>query len=307
MCRRWRVVVDDRWKMRGRRCSVRRAAHRERLRHESPAEIADQSGGEHDRRERNREGEDRDEGRDRDQPVQRMANDPLPDAPRGVEHDRDDGRLDAVEEARDERHVAVRHVEPRQRDQHDERRQHEQRARDDAAPGAMHEPADVGRELLRFRTRQHHAIVERVQESRFRNPALRLDQIAMHERDLPGRTAEADEARGGTSSGRPRRALAWEVAPPAGALPLTSPAPAQPPARPLFSTLPAVTSRSRSWCVCLAPQPVRIPARAFRRAPRCTRRTAHRRPASRSEASPDRRETSARVRATSRAIPPTAT
>src|SRR5947207_3272594 len=58
----------------------------------------------------------------------------------------------------------------------------------------MHEPADVGGELLRLRTGQHHAVVERVQEARFGDPAFLLDQLAMHDRDLPGRAAEADPA-----------------------------------------------------------------------------------------------------------------
>jgi hypothetical protein len=114
-----------------------------------------------------------------------------------VQDDGDDGRLDAVQRRGNERHVAVRDVEPRQRDEHDEhdeRRQHEQCARAAAAPRAMQQPADVGGELLRFGPGQHHAVVERVEEPAFRDPAALVDQLAMHDGDLPGRAAEADAA-----------------------------------------------------------------------------------------------------------------
>ena len=40
----------------------------------------------------------------------------------------------------------------------------EQPAGHDAAERAVHQPADIGRELLRLRARQQHAVVERVQE-----------------------------------------------------------------------------------------------------------------------------------------------
>ena len=58
----------------------------------------------------------------------------------------------------------------------------------------MHEPTDVGGELLRFGARQNHAKVERMQEPALGDPALGIDQVAMHDRDLSRRTAEADAA-----------------------------------------------------------------------------------------------------------------
>jgi hypothetical protein len=57
----------------------------------------------------------------------------------------------------------------------------------------MHQPADVGRKLLRLGAREEHAIVERVQESFFGNPGFLFHQDAMHHRDLAGRTAEAEQ------------------------------------------------------------------------------------------------------------------
>ena len=56
---------------------------------------------------------------------------------------------------------------------------------------AMHQPADIGRELLRLGARQQHAIVERMQETRLPNPSLLLDEDAVHHGDLSGRAAEA--------------------------------------------------------------------------------------------------------------------
>jgi hypothetical protein len=45
------------------------------------------------------------------------------------------------------------------------------------APGAVHQPADVGGELLRLWSGQQHAVVERVQEAAFADPAPFLDQL----------------------------------------------------------------------------------------------------------------------------------
>ena len=65
----------------------------------------------------------------------------------------------------------------------------------------MHQPADIDRKLMRLGPRQQHAVVERVQESRLADPALLLDEDAMHHRDLPGGPAEAQR---GDSSPRSR-------------------------------------------------------------------------------------------------------
>ena len=60
----------------------------------------------------------------------------------------------------------------------------------DPAPDAVHQPADIDRQLLRLWSRQQHAIVQRVQKSPLADPFLLIDQNAMHHRDLPGRPAE---------------------------------------------------------------------------------------------------------------------
>jgi hypothetical protein len=111
-----------------------------------------------------------------------------------MQHDRHYRGLDAVEQPGDDRLLPPRHVDPRQRDQQHERRQHEEHARGDAAARLVQQPSEVGRELLRLRTRQHHAVVQCMQETPLADPAPSLDQLGVHDRDLPRRPAEADEA-----------------------------------------------------------------------------------------------------------------
>jgi len=57
----------------------------------------------------------------------------------------------------------------------------------------MHQPTDVRGQLLRFRPRQHHAIVERVQKAPLGNPPAALHQFVMHHTDLTSWPAEADK------------------------------------------------------------------------------------------------------------------
>jgi hypothetical protein len=43
--------------------------------------------------------------------------------------------------------------------------------------------------------RQEHAEIQRVEEAALADPASLLHQLRLHDRDLPSRTAEADEAK----------------------------------------------------------------------------------------------------------------
>ena len=75
-------------------------------------------------------------------------------------------------------------------------------ARDQAAARPVQQPADVRRELLRFRAGQQHAVVERVQEARSRRSiGASLDELAVHHRDLARRSAEARAGRCAPSQG----------------------------------------------------------------------------------------------------------
>ena len=113
---------------------------------------------------------------------------------RGLDHDGRDCRLDAVEQPGDQGNITKGDVDPGQGDQDEQRGQHEERTCHDAAPGPVHQPADIGGELLRLGAGQHHAVVERVQETFLGNPVAFLHQLGVHDGDLPGRTAKADEA-----------------------------------------------------------------------------------------------------------------
>ena len=66
-----------------------------------------------------------------------------------------DGRHRGFDAVKDARHpgsyIAIGDVHPRQAHQHEQRGQHKQATRHHAAPGAVHEPADVGGQLLRLR------------------------------------------------------------------------------------------------------------------------------------------------------------
>ncbi|MCY1235043.1 hypothetical protein D9M72_476470 [compost metagenome] len=170
------------------------AAEREHLGRPSRAEVADEAGGQHDRRKRRIEREDGDEGRGGDAPHPPVLQRAAADAVRRVQHQRGDRRLDAVEDAGHHRHVAEAQVDPRQRDEDEQRGQHEQGAGHEAAARAVHEPADVGGQLLRLGAGQQHAEVQRMQEALLADPAPPLDQLRMHDRDLPGGPAETDEA-----------------------------------------------------------------------------------------------------------------
>src|SRR5262245_29041282 len=152
---------------------------------------ADDRGAEDDDRKRNVEEEYADESdrRERDHhPVLERA---FADADQGFDHDRENGSLEAEEQRDDDRDIAPGGVHVAQRHDGNDAGNDKKPAGDDAAEGAMHQPADIGRELLRLGARQQHAIVERMQEPLFRDPTLLLDQNAMHDRDLSGGTAEA--------------------------------------------------------------------------------------------------------------------
>jgi hypothetical protein len=57
----------------------------------------------------------------------------------------------------------------------------------------VHQPADIRCQLLRFRARQHHRVIQGVQKTVFRYPPALFDQLLVHHADLSGRAAEADK------------------------------------------------------------------------------------------------------------------
>ena len=113
------------------------------------------------------------------------------DANQRLDHDGENRGFQAEEQRDDDGDVAPGCIDIAQRHDGDDAGNDKKPAGNDAAEGAVHQPADIGRELLRLRTRQQHAVVERVQEALLRYPALLFDQDAVHDRDLSRGTAEA--------------------------------------------------------------------------------------------------------------------
>ena len=58
----------------------------------------------------------------------------------------------------------------------------------------MQRPAGIGRELHRFRARQQHAEIERREIALLAQPFPLIDDDAVHQGDLAGRTAEGEAA-----------------------------------------------------------------------------------------------------------------
>ena len=156
------------------------------------AEVADQPRAQHDHGKRDVEEEYPHEGCSGETLHDPVFQCPLADAHDGLDHDGEHCRLEAEEQRRHETGIAERGVDVAQCHDGDDAGHDEQAARHDPAARAMHQPADVGRELLRLRTRQQHAVVQRMKESVLRDPVLLLDQNPVHHRDLASRSAEAE-------------------------------------------------------------------------------------------------------------------
>jgi hypothetical protein len=73
---------------------------------------------------------------------------------------------------------------------HGETGQDEQEASQQSAGDAAQQPARIGCQLHGFRPRKQHAEIERMQEPRLVEPAAFLDQLPVHQRNLPCWTAE---------------------------------------------------------------------------------------------------------------------
>ena len=78
----------------------------------------------------------------------------------------------------------------------------------------MEQPADIGRELLRFGAGQKRAEIERVEEALLIDPLFFVDQHAVHQRDLRGGAAERQQGNprpGAVGFGEARRGVghAW--------------------------------------------------------------------------------------------------
>ena len=111
-----------------------------------------------------------------------------------MHHDREHRGLQPEEYRLDEADIAIGRVDVAQPHDGDDAGQDEQAAGHDAAGSPVQQPADIGRQLLRLRARQQHAVVQRMQKPALGDPVLFLDQDAVHDCDLPGGAAETSTA-----------------------------------------------------------------------------------------------------------------
>src|SRR3954453_697068 len=149
------------------------------------------AGRDHDQREWNSEKENTNEGersQDEHRPaLQGTASDPL----HRVKHNREHHRLEAQKQRHNRRHAAERGVDIAERHDRADAGYDKKPAGNDGTRPAMHQPADIDRQLMGFRPRQQHAVAQRMQEPVLADPFLLVDDDPVHDRDLPGRTAEA--------------------------------------------------------------------------------------------------------------------
>ena len=155
---------------------------------------ADDRSGEHDPWKRHLERKDRDERRSRQGDREAVLQCALANAYDRFEYDGENRCFQPEEQRGDERRLSEGRIEGAQQQDRDEPGQNEESARDDSAGGPVQKPADVSGELLRFRAGQQHAVVQGMQEPRFADPAASLDELPMHQGDLPGGAAEAQPA-----------------------------------------------------------------------------------------------------------------
>ena len=113
------------------------------------------------------------------------------DAVHGLQHDREHRGLEAEEQRRDRRHAAEGGIDVAQGHDRDDAGHHKEPTGHDRPRPAMHQPADIDRQLMGLGSGQQHAVAQRVQEPRLADPFLFVDDDAVHHRDLPGRAAEA--------------------------------------------------------------------------------------------------------------------
>jgi len=154
-------------------------------------DVPHQRRGYDDQREGDAEDEDRDERRARDRDHDAVLQGPPPDLQDGLHHDRQHCRLEPEEHGRDERDVLESSVQNAQEQDRHESRQHEEPAGEQAAPPSVQHPAPIGGELLRFRSREEHGVVQGVEEAVLAEPALLVHEDSLHHRDLAGWTSEA--------------------------------------------------------------------------------------------------------------------
>ena len=140
------------------------------------------------------EQEERGEGPEGERPGEAVPERPRADPEQRLDDQRQHRRLHAEKRRLDRRQPPVKRINGGERGDDDRARQDEQQTGRQTPAYAVQQPAGIGGELLRLRTRQQHAEIERMQETRLVEPALLLHHDAVHEGDLRRRPAETGES-----------------------------------------------------------------------------------------------------------------
>jgi hypothetical protein len=200
-----RIVGDQR------RWTVVRAAVATRPAHGGRCPSAerppDEGGTRDDGWERHAEQGQREERRDRQRDECGMAQRLLADAHHGLCDDGQYRGCEPGEQGGDDGGLTETDVDRRQAEQCHNPGEHEQGAGDQATAHPVEEPADVDGQLLGLRAGQQCAVRQGVQEPPLPDPALLIDQGALHDRDLPGRAAERLQR---DREPRPDRLTEWD-------------------------------------------------------------------------------------------------
>ena len=101
--------------------------------------------------------------------------------------------LQAKEKRRHNRYITQGCVDDGKRQHHCRTRQDEQQPRHQAAAHAMHQPAEIGCQLLRLWPRQQHAEIERMEKTRIGYPMALFHHFTMHHRNLRRRPTEGQQ------------------------------------------------------------------------------------------------------------------
>ncbi|MPM47336.1 hypothetical protein SDC9_94045 [bioreactor metagenome] len=110
-------------------------------------------------------------------------------------HKRRYSGLDAIENARNDRHVAVGHIQPGQSNDDEQRWQDKKNPCKNSAPCPVQQPPQIGCKLLSLWPGQQHAVVKGVEKSLLGNPSAAVYKLLMHECNLTCGTTKADESK----------------------------------------------------------------------------------------------------------------
>ena len=110
-------------------------------------------------------------------------------------HDRHHGRLQSVEQGRNDQQISKGCIDVTEEEEDKNGGKNEQAPCNRTSSHPVQQPADVGRQLLRLRAGQNHAVVQGIEKPLIAHPFPLLHQFMVHDGNLSGRAAEVDETK----------------------------------------------------------------------------------------------------------------